>query len=605
TRQPLTHAMRATIHSDAYVLYRPLPDAMNGFRDLARFTFWGKKRDIGFILLMALLVTGLGMLTPRVTSSLVDTAIPAADAAFLVQLALILGVAGIASGILTYIQTMTMVRTSVRTEDAAQSSLWDRLLRASPTFFRRFPSGDLQHRVDAVSEISRELNTATLRPLFSGVTALLNWLLLWYYSWELAKLALYVGATVMAIVLVIGHFVRVLSRQLSEADGECQGMVIQLVGGVSKLRVAASEQRAFNQWLRFYMKTLRLTVRMQAWKDAVTVLTNILIPPATILLFWKAVDITIDLEFTDPDRISIGDFVAFNAAFVLYLLGWSDLSNAIVQVMDSAAKLYRIRPLLDERPEVPEGAGDPGRLTGRIRLDDVSFRYHEDGPLILDRLSLDIHPGEYIALVGPSGSGKSTILRLLLGFEVPDEGRVLYDGKDLAGLDTLAVRRQLGTVLQDGRLNGASILDNIANNAKVTLGEVWEAVADAGMTRDIEEMPMGLHTMINEGGWNISGGQRQRLLIARAMVLRPQIFMFDEATSALDNETQATVSDSLDRRECTRIVIAHRLSTIRNADRIVVIDGGRIAQQGTFEELQAQDGLFRNLMSRQMLDTPA
>lgn len=601
TRQPLTHDMQSTIHPDAYVLYRPLPDMMHGFGDLARFTFRNKRPDILFILLMALLTTGLGMITPRVTGSLVDTAIPAADTGFLVQLAVILCVAGIAAGVFTFVQVMTMVRTSVRTEDAAQSSLWDRLLRASPKFFRRFSSGELQHRVDAVSEISRELNTATLRPLFSGVMALLNWLLLWYYSWDLAKIAIYVGLAVMAAVLLIGHFVRKLSRALYDAEGEYHGLVIQLVGGVGKLRVAASEQRAFNRWLRYYTRTLQLSFDMQKWKDAMTLIGNILVPAATILLFWKAVDLTIDLPIGDEDRISIGDFVAFNAAFVLYLIGWSDLSNALVQVMDSAAKLHRIRPLLEEEPEVPEGASDPGRLSGHVCLDDVSFRYTEDGPLIIDRVSMDIHPGEYVAFVGPSGSGKSTLLRLLLGFETPEDGRVLYDGKDLAGLDTLAVRRQIGAVLQEGRLNGASILDNIANNAKVTLGEVWEAIADAGMTRDIEVMAMGLHTMISEGGWNISGGQRQRLLIARAMVLRPKIFIFDEATSALDNETQATVSDSLDRRECTRIVIAHRLSTIRNADRIFVIDRGRIVQQGTFAELQEQEGLFRNLMARQMI----
>ena len=600
-REPMTQELRSNIHPDAYVLYRPLPFEMNGFRDLARFTFHGKKRDIAFILLLALLVTGLGMLTPRVTGSLVDTAIPAADTHFLIQLALILVAAAIASGVLLFIQTMTMVRTTIRTEDAAQSSLWDRLLRSSPKFFRQFSSGELQHRVDTVSEIARELNTATLRPLFSGVMAMLNWLLLWYYSWELAKIAIYIGVILLVIVFFIGYFVRKLSQELYDVEGECHGLVIQLVGGVSMLRVSASEQRAFIRWLRHYTRSLKLTLRIQAWKDAMTIITRILTPVATVLLFWKAAELTIDLEMTDPDRISIGDFVAFNAAFILYLVGWSDLSNAVVQVMDSAAKLHRVRPLLEEKPEVPEQAGDPGRLSGRISLEDVSFRYNPDGPLILDRLSLDIHPGEYVAFVGPSGSGKSTILRMLLGFETPDEGRVLYDGKNLAGLDTLAVRRQIGTVLQEGRLNGGSILDNISNNAKVTLGEVWEAVADAGMTRDIREMPMGLHTIISEGGWNISGGQRQRLLIARAMVLRPKIFIFDEATSALDNDTQTTVSEALDRRECTRIVIAHRLSTICNADRIFVVDKGQIVQQGTFEELEEQEGLFRSLMARQLV----
>ncbi|MBI4818699.1 MAG: NHLP bacteriocin export ABC transporter permease/ATPase subunit [Deltaproteobacteria bacterium] len=600
-REPLTADVRDKIAPDGYVIYRPLPDSMQGVADLARFSLKGKSADLIFIVAMALLGTLLGMITPRVTASLVDTAIPAAEGSFLVQLALILFCAGVANGAFTWAQVMTMVRTSIRTEDAAQSSLWDRLLRASPKFFRKFASGELQNRVEAVSDISRRLNTATLRPLFSGIMALLNWLLLWYYSWDLAEIALWIGLAVLVIVLFIGYFVRKLSHVLHDIEGDYQGLVIQLIGGVSKIRVAGAEHRAFNKWMRKYTENLTLNLKIQGWKDAMTLVNHILIPVATAILFWKAVELTIDLPIDDEDRISIGDFVAFNTAFLLYLTGWTDLSNAIVEIMDSAAKIFRIRPLLEEKPEVPAGASDPGRISGRIALENVSFRYKEDGPLIIDRVSLSVDPGEYVAFVGPSGSGKSTILRLLLGFEQPEDGRVLYDGKDLAGLDVLAVRRQIGTVLQEGRLNQGSIIDNISNNAKTTHGEVWDAITDAGMSDDINAMPMGLHTTVAEGGFNLSGGQRQRLLIARAMVLRPKTFFFDEATSALDNKTQAVVSQALDRRKVTRIVIAHRLSTIRNADKIFVLEKGRIVQRGSFDELSRTEGTFKDLMARQMV----
>jgi ABC-type bacteriocin/lantibiotic exporter with double-glycine peptidase domain len=229
------------------------------------------------------------------------------------------------------------------------------------------------------------------------------------------------------------------------------------------------------------------------------------------------------------------------------------------------------------------------------------FRYRSDSALILDQVSIKAEPGEFIALVGPSGSGKSTLLRLLLGFDVPESGTVTYDGQDLAGLDVHAVRRQLGVVLQNSRLMSGSIFENISSSALITMDEAWEAARLSGLADDIAAMPMGMHTMVSEGGTNLSGGQRQRLLIARALALRPRILLFDEATSALDNRTQAIVSESLDRLKVTRVVVAHRLSTIRNADRIYVLQTGRLVQQGTFAELAEQPGLFNQLIKRQQL----
>lgn len=599
-REHLTPEVRDEINGDAYMLYRPLPDRMRRMADLVPFVIKGKINDLFFIGLMALLTTLLGMLTPRITGSLVDTAIPSADRAFLYQLAAALFVAGIGAAVFMYIQVMTTVRTSLHMENTAQSTLWDRLLKFSPRFFRQYSSGDLQIRVNAVSEISRELSVAAIRPLFSGVMAMLNWLLLWYYSWDLAKIALWMGLAILLTVLLVGTIVKRLSVLLYDVEGQYHGLVIQLIGSVAKIRVSGSELRAFNHWLRKYTQQLKLVLKIQQWKDLMTTINNVLIPIGTAFIFWKAVEITIDLHIGHEDRISIGDFVAFNTAFALYLTGWTNLTNAVVDVLNTGSKIERIEPIVKAEPEVSEIASDPGRLSGHIAVENVSFRYVQDGPLIIDDISLEINPGEYVAFVGASGSGKSTILRLLLGFETPEYGRVLYDGQDLAGLDLLAVRRQIGTVLQEGRLNAASILNNISNNSRVTHAEVLEAIADAGMEGDVNRMPMGLHTMISEGGSNLSGGQRQRLLIARAMILRPKIVMFDEATSALDNKTQDIVSQSLDRRNVTRIVIAHRLSTIQQADRIYTIDKGRFVQQGTFQELGEKPGIFQDLMARQM-----
>ncbi|MCB1741863.1 MAG: NHLP bacteriocin export ABC transporter permease/ATPase subunit [Gammaproteobacteria bacterium] len=600
TRQPLTAEVRDEICSDAYMFYRSLPEKVGGVLDLLRFTGRKNGGDILFALMMGVFATLLGLIVPRATGTLVDKAIPFADTGLVWQLFIILAVAGIATGVFTFAQLMTTVRTGVRAEVTAQSAMWDRLLRLRPDFFRDYSSGDLQTRVSAVSEIARELNGATLRPMITGVLALLNFLLLWYYSWDLAKIAIWASIVVLLVTIIASYFVRRLSYTLHDLEGDFHGLMTQLIGGVGKLRTSGSEHRAFNHWVSKYTQQLRYKLRIQFIQDLIKVFNLGLGPVATAVLFWKAVDLTIDLPIDDEKRITTGDFIAFNTAFTLFLAGWQDVSNTLVSVLDSVVKGRRIQPLLSGEPEVGDEAADPGRLTGDIRLENVSFRYSPDGPLILDQVHCEARPGEYIAFVGPSGSGKSTILRMLLGFERPEYGRVLYDGQDLAGLDVLAVRRQIGSVLQEGRLSAGSVMDNLANNAVVTHGEAWDAVADAGMSDDIEAMPMGLHTVVSEGGGNLSGGQRQRLLIARALATRPKIVMFDEATSALDNKTQATVSEALDRRKVTRLVIAHRLSTIRNADRIYVLEKGRIVQQGSFEDLSAQPGLFRELMRRQM-----
>jgi ATP-binding cassette subfamily C protein len=268
-------------------------------------------------------------------------------------------------------------------------------------------------------------------------------------------------------------------------------------------------------------------------------------------------------------------------------------------MVDTLTKTKRIKPLLIEPPEISSDAADPGRLSGRLEIVNASFQYREDGPTVLNRVSLRADPGELIALVGPSGCGKSTILRLLLGFESPVEGTVVYDGQDVAGLDVLALRRQLGVVLQNGRVAAGSIMENIAGNAKISFDEAWESAADAGFADDVRAMPMEMHTIVSEGGGNLSGGQRQRLLVARALALRPKLILFDEATSALDNRTQKVVSDALDRRRVTRVVVAHRLSTIRGADRIYVLDAGNVVQIGDYDTLAAEPGIFRNMVERQ------
>jgi ABC-type bacteriocin/lantibiotic exporter with double-glycine peptidase domain len=221
--------------------------------------------------------------------------------------------------------------------------------------------------------------------------------------------------------------------------------------------------------------------------------------------------------------------------------------------------------------------------------------------LVLDDVSLSIEPGAFIAVVGASGSGKSTLLRLLLGFEAAEHGDILYDGRSISTLDAASLRRQVGVVLQHARITSGSLFLNITSGLPYTIDDAWAAARLAGFDAEIEAMPMGMHTLMLEGSATLSGGQRQRLILARALIGRPRLLLIDEATSALDNRTQAVVTESLTRLRTTRIVIAHRLSTVERADRIFVLDRGRFAEAGSFDELIARNGMFSRLARRQIL----
>jgi ABC-type bacteriocin/lantibiotic exporter with double-glycine peptidase domain len=301
--------------------------------------------------------------------------------------------------------------------------------------------------------------------------------------------------------------------------------------------------------------------------------------------------------------ISVADYMAFNYAFGMVSGAITALAAAIPQQARIAPLLEMVEPILKAEPETLSNKRQVTRLEGAIEVSSLSFRYDPNLPLVLDGMSFKIMPGEYVAIVGASGCGKSTLLRCLLGFEQPTSGAVFYDGQDLSAVDARSVRRNVGVVMQNGDLFAGDLFSNITiMNPHATIDEAWEAAELAGIADDIRKMPMGMQTLVSEGGRGVSGGQRQRLLIARAVCGKPRVLMLDEATSALDNVTQRHVSDALASLNCTRIVIAHRLSTIRHADRIIMLDGGHIVEDGSYDELVAQGGRFADLVARQQLE---
>jgi NHLM bacteriocin system ABC transporter ATP-binding protein len=596
TRIPVTASFANALEPTAYTFYRPFPVVLNAVK-LLRFALRGRLKDVGLILGMGITMALLGMFTPQATGILIDHAIPDANRSLLVQVALGLVAAALGSTVFQWIQAIALLRMETAMDSNVQAALWDRLLKLPSTFFRDYTTGDLSSRVSSVSQIHQILSGTVLKTIFSGLFSVLNLGLLLFYNSTLALLAIAIAVVYIVVTIFSGVLTLRKMRPLLEQQGLLLGTMVQMINGVPKLRVAGAEARAFAYWGNQYRQQLRLILSTQQIEDILAAINSVLPPLTNVLIFCAATQMLQKQDGT----FSIGTFFAFNAAFGSFIGGASSLSKTVVDVLNVVPLWQRAQPILDAQPEVDSEKSDPGKLSGQFAVDGVTFRYHPEGQPILKDISLRAEPGEFIAVVGPSGSGKSTLFRLLLGFEQPEAGRVLYDGQDLAGLDVHGVRRQLGVVLQNGRLNSASIFDNIVGNSLTTLEEAWEAADRAGLAEDIQAMPMGMHTVVSEGGSNLSGGQRQRLQIARALALKPKILLFDEATSALDNRTQAVVSASLDLLRVTRIAIAHRLSTIRNADRIYVLENGRIAQEGSFAQLAHQKGLFAQLIARQTL----
>lgn len=599
-RVAVSRTTATELEPEATLFYPRLPDKVAGSGRLVRFLLRGKSRDVAFVVGVATLATLVGMLTPLATAVVMDEAIPSADLRLLVELGLVLLSACVGTAMFKLSQGIASVRMAIETDVTALSGVWDRLLNLHVSFFRRFSSGDLLARVSALSEVSRELNGATVQTLLAALMSLLNFGLLMVFSVRLAMIAAGLALIVGLATMVSGYVMHDIVVALTEMRGRFFGLVVQMVNSVGKIRVAGAQERAFATWCRGYTRQLQLIDRAQFTQDVVGVF-NLTIPMVgTILLFWIGTNQVVSAGGNSGSGvISIGVFLAFHTAMATFLNGVTALSTTAVSLLETASKVKRTAPILSAPCEVSDAKVDPGHLEGTVELAHVDFRYVDGGRKILDDLSLRAEAGSFVALVGPSGGGKSTVFRILLGFETPESGAVTYDGQDFAGLDALAVRRQLGVVLQTGRISSGSLLDHIGGGACVTLEDAWEAIEDAGLGDDVRAMPMGLHTIISEGGGNLSGGQRQRLLIARALVTRPKILLMDEATSALDNISQAIVTESLNRRSVTRIVIAHRLSTIRDAGRIYVLDRGRVVQQGRYDDLMADGGLFATMMARQ------
>ncbi|HHV71394.1 MAG TPA: NHLP bacteriocin export ABC transporter permease/ATPase subunit [Clostridia bacterium] len=585
----------STLKPQAYTFYRPLPAKVITYKDLLKYLIDGIwKSDAVTVLVMGILGGLLGVLTPSVTGKIFDQVIPDGEKTLLVQIGFLLMAIAVTTFALNLTRAFAMHRIEGRTEADLQAAVWDRLLSLPVPFFKDYTAGELASRAMGLSEIRVILSGAVVNTLISGIFSIFYFILLFYYSWKLALICTLIIAVVVAISLLFGKIQIRYERELLDINNYISGKVFGLLSGVSKIKTSGAEKRAFNNWAQDFSKARSVTYKKERIGNRMAVFNSTVNMVATGIIFFTMLKLK-------GINLPAGKFIAFNSAFSSFLGAMLEISNVVLQLNVVKPLYERVKPILETLPEYDTEKADPGELEGNIEVKHLYFRYNEDGPWIINDVSFEIKKGDYVGIVGPSGSGKSTLFRLLLGFEKPDAGQIYYDQQDLNNLDIRAVRRQLGVVLQNGQLMTGSIFDNIvAAHPRLTINDAWEAARMAGMEQDIKDMPMGMHTMISEYGSTLSGGQRQRLLIARAIISKPKILFFDEATSALDNKTQKIVTESLNSLGVTRIVIAHRLSTIANCNKIIVMDRGRIVEQGSYEELYKKGGLFTKLVQRQL-----
>ncbi|GGY61764.1 NHLP bacteriocin export ABC transporter permease/ATPase subunit [Pseudoduganella albidiflava] len=582
------HTMLA---AEALMPYRPLPPDALDWRGLLRFAGRGTASDVARLLAVGVAAAVLALLVPAVIALLVESVLPRGAWAEHWQLAGLLAAAAFGAAGFEMCKALLVLRCEARVDLALQAALFDRLLRLPVAFFRRHTTGDLADRALGVQEMRARLTVTASGALLGAVFSLASLAAMLYWSVPLAL------AGIVLVAAVLGLTAACARRQLRHEGeqvrqrGIVEGLVLQFVAGIGKLRAAAAEPRALAAWTRHYEAQAR---RHGAARSAAMVqeIVQACVPALAALVIFAAMACL-------PAGQDAGVLLAFSAAFGQFFGAITGTTLAATQALGVVPLYRRLRPLLDT---VPEGGGRaPAALRGAIELRDVSFRYEDHGAPVLDRVSLSIAPGQFVAIVGPSGSGKSTLLRLMMGFDAPTSGTIAFDGQPLAGLDAAALRRHVGVVLQNGRVAAGTVFDNIASDRHISHDEAMAAARQVGLAAEIEAMPMGLHTVLHDGGGTLSGGQRQRLLMARALARRPALLLLDEATSALDNQTQAVLMDSLAQLALTRVVVAHRLSTVIGADQIFVVDEGRIVQRGSYQELLDQPGPFAALARRQLL----
>ena len=594
-RVKLSKKTEALFEDEGICFYKPFPLTKLTVRTLMRYILNTlSTADFVLVILATLAVSLIGLLSPKLNNLLMGTIVESESMRLLFGITIFMVCVTISSLLIRAVKTLIMTRINTKMDLSVQAATMMRVLSLPADFFKQYSAGELSSRAQYIQSLCSMLISTVLNTGLTSIFSLIYVSQIFEYAPALVVPSLLIIFTTILFSLITTFYQMKYSKKQMEIAAEESGMSYALITGVQKIKLSGAEKRAYARWSKLYAKQVELTYNPPMFLRANGAFSSIISLTGALVMYFMSVQ----------SGVSVADYYAFNTAYGMVSGAFMSLAGIATTIAQFKPILEMAKPIMDAVPEVSEGKLVIDRLSGGIELNNVSFRYNENMPLVVDNLSLKIRPGQYVAIVGATGCGKSTLMRIMLGFEKPGKGAVYYDGKDLSGIDLKSLRRKIGVVMQNGKLFQGDIFSNITISApQLSMDEAWEAAEMAGIAEDIRRMPMGMHTIISEGSGGVSGGQRQRLMIARAIAPKPKILMFDEATSALDNLTQKIVSDSLDKLKCTRIVIAHRLSTIRQCDRIIYLEKGQIVEDGTYDELIAKNGKFAELVERQRLDT--
>jgi NHLM bacteriocin system ABC transporter ATP-binding protein len=583
----------ADIDPSVLCFYKPLPLHSLRMRDLLAFVAQSLSfADYAYIVILTLLVSLVSMVSPQMIKHIYSEVVYADSVQPLIAVFVMLIGTSFSVTLLNIAKSLMLARIETKTDATVRTASMIRIISLSPNFFRHYSSGELSQRMQYINALCVAIVDGVFSTVLTAIISLIYVRQIFFFAPALALPAL----GIMLAMLLLSIATMVVQMNITQAKMEHQakasGILYSFLTGIQKIKLSGAERRAFSQWAKIYKGVAKFTYGIPMFLKLNPVFALAISLAGTVIIYQQAL----------ATGISVDEYMAFAASYALLSGAFLALSQIAVSAATIKPIFELVRPILEAQPEVMQEKRLVSQISGSIKISHLSFRYGENLPLILDDISLTIEPRQYIGIVGKSGCGKSTLMRLLLGFEQPQKGAIYYDNMDMQNVDLRSLRHNIGCVMQNGRLFPGNIYSNIVISApQLTMDDAWEAAELAGIAEDIRQMPMGMHTFISEGSGGLSGGQRQRVIIARAIAPKPKVLLFDEATSALDNETQKIVTEALDSLECTRIVIAHRLSTIRRCDRILMLDGGAIVEDGDYETLMARNGQFAELVRRQQL----
>ncbi len=595
SREDVNATTAKELSEDALCFYKPFPLKSIGIKELVKYVIsLLRPRDYVWMIALTGAVTLVQTIGPRITYKIYDADfLGRGNRLVLICMIMVLLLSEISKEMFDLVKTIFSQNIQNQLNMQVESASMMRILSLPISFFSKYNSGELTSRVSAVTSVCSTISSTFFSVILTAGFSLVYLFQVFQFAPTLLVPSVILTLMTAGLSLITALLQMGITQRRLEYNSKESGMVLALLNGIPKIKVAGAEKRAFAKWAESYAPSAALTYNPPFLIKMSGPISQMITIGGTVVMYYLAL----------KGGVSGADYLAFNSAYGLVSGAFTGLVGVAAAVAGIRPSLEMAKPLFETAPEVQEQKQVIEHLSGNIELNQVSFRYNENMPYVLQNLSLKIRRGEYVAIVGRTGCGKSTLMRLLLGFESPQKGGIYYDGRDIQSLDLKSLRRRIGVVLQAGSLFQGSIYSNISiSNPTMSVEDAWKAAEMVGMKDDIVRMPMGMNTLLQEGGGGISGGQKQRLMIARAIAGSPSVLMFDEATSALDNITQKIVSDSLDTLKCTRIVIAHRLSTIRNCDRILMMDGGAIIEQGTYDELIAKNGAFAKLVERQRVD---